>query len=140
MEGDNAYLCEELGKRVPAVKRTAIRTLPQMLCVHLKRFEFDYHNQTRHKLRDRWVPDAAGALVAMRRSQSVKRQPGVLTRGAAGLFVSGWQYQAKQSTGCAAACPPALVTHFVAEPRCAAACAGSSSPWRSTCSPTQPRA
>lgn len=54
MEGDNAYLCEELGKRVPAVKRTAIRTLPQMLCVHLKRFEFDYHNQTRHKLRDRW--------------------------------------------------------------------------------------
>lgn len=61
MEGDNAYLCEELGKRVPAVKRTAIRTLPQMLCVHLKRFEFDYHNQTRHKLRDRWVPGAAGA-------------------------------------------------------------------------------
>lgn len=55
MEGDNAYLCEELGKRVPAVKRTAIRTLPQMLCVHLKRFEFDYHNQTRHKLRDRSV-------------------------------------------------------------------------------------
>jgi ubiquitin C-terminal hydrolase len=53
MEGDNAYLCEELGRRVPAVKRTAIRTLPQMLCVHLKRFEFDYHNQTRHKLRDR---------------------------------------------------------------------------------------
>lgn len=54
MEGDNAYLCEDLGKRVPAVKRTAIRTLPPLLCVHLKRFEFDYHNQTRHKLRDRW--------------------------------------------------------------------------------------
>jgi hypothetical protein len=54
MEGDNAYLCEELGKRVPAVKRTAIRSLPPLLCVHLKRFEFDYHNQTRHKLRDRW--------------------------------------------------------------------------------------
>jgi hypothetical protein len=55
MEGDNAYLCEELGTRVPAVKRTAIKALPQMLCVHLKRFEFDYHNQTRHKLRDRWA-------------------------------------------------------------------------------------
>jgi ubiquitin C-terminal hydrolase len=65
MEGDNAYLCEHLGKRVSAVKRTGIRTLPQMLCVHLKRFEFDYHNQTRHKLRDRcvgaWVREAAAS-------------------------------------------------------------------------------
>jgi ubiquitin C-terminal hydrolase len=47
MEGDNAYLCEELGRRVPAVKRAAIKHLPQMLCVHLKRFEFDYHNMVR---------------------------------------------------------------------------------------------
>jgi ubiquitin C-terminal hydrolase len=59
MEGDNAYMCEELGKRVPAVKRTAIRVLPQMLCVHLKRFEFDYNSQTRHKLRDRCVARCA---------------------------------------------------------------------------------
>lgn len=59
MEGDNAYMCEELGKRVPAVKRSAIRLLPQMLCIHLKRFEFDYHNQTRHKLRDRCASQRA---------------------------------------------------------------------------------
>jgi hypothetical protein len=51
MEGDNAYFCEELGKRVPAVKRAAIKALPHMLCIHLKRFEFDYHNQTRYKVR-----------------------------------------------------------------------------------------
>ena len=50
MEGDNAYLVEHLGKRVAAVKRTAIKELPQMLCIHLKRFEFDYHNQTRYKV------------------------------------------------------------------------------------------
>ncbi|KAF6260179.1 hypothetical protein COO60DRAFT_1700419 [Scenedesmus sp. NREL 46B-D3] len=54
MEGDNAYFCEELGKRVPAVKRAAIKALPHMLCIHLKRFEFDYHNQTRYKVRDRF--------------------------------------------------------------------------------------
>eukprot|EP00883_Tetradesmus_obliquus_P015009 jgi/Sobl393_1/8113/SZX59989.1 len=54
MEGDNAYLCEELGRRVPAVKRSAIKALPQLLCIHLKRFEFDYHNQTRYKVRDRF--------------------------------------------------------------------------------------
>lgn len=50
MEGDNAYHVEHLGKRVAAVKRTAIKQLPQMLCIHLKRFEFDYHNQTRYKV------------------------------------------------------------------------------------------
>ncbi|WIA22029.1 hypothetical protein OEZ85_004379 [Tetradesmus obliquus] len=54
MEGDNAYFCEELGRRVPAVKRSAIKALPQLLCIHLKRFEFDYHNQTRYKVRDRF--------------------------------------------------------------------------------------
>lgn len=51
MEGDNAYLVEELGQRVPAVKRSAIKVLPTMLCVHLKRFEYDYHHQTRFKVR-----------------------------------------------------------------------------------------
>jgi ubiquitin C-terminal hydrolase len=94
MEGDNAYLCEELGKRVPAVKRTAIRTLPQMLCVHLKRFEFDYHNQTRHKLRDRWVADAAGALIATR--ADLNMSVGILVYWrrvySARLVVSDWQF------------------------------------------------
>lgn len=54
MEGENAYLCEELGKRVPAVKRACIRQLPHTLVIHLKRFEFDYHTQTRYKVRDRF--------------------------------------------------------------------------------------
>ena len=54
MEGDNAYLCEELGRRVPAVKRACIKAPPHALVVHLKRFEFDYHSQTRFKVRDRF--------------------------------------------------------------------------------------
>lgn len=54
MEGDNAYLCEELGRRVPAVKRACIKALPHTLVIHLKRFEFDYHSQTRFKVRDRF--------------------------------------------------------------------------------------
>lgn len=37
-----------------AVKRTCIRQLPHTLCVHLKRFEFDFHTQTRYKVRDRF--------------------------------------------------------------------------------------
>jgi hypothetical protein len=36
------------------VKRTCIRQLPHTLCVHLKRFEFDFHTQTRYKVRDRF--------------------------------------------------------------------------------------
>jgi hypothetical protein len=54
MEGDNAYLCEELGRRVPALKRACIKSLPHTLVIHLKRFEFDYHSQTRFKVRDRF--------------------------------------------------------------------------------------
>jgi hypothetical protein len=54
MEGDNAYLCEELGRRVPALKRTCIKVLPTTLVIHLKRFEFNYHSQTRFKVRDRF--------------------------------------------------------------------------------------
>ncbi len=43
MEGDNAWLCEELGRKVPATKRTCFRALPDSLVVHLKRFEYDHH-------------------------------------------------------------------------------------------------
>eukprot|EP00775_Hariotina_reticulata_P001572 gene1572-1911_t len=82
MEGDNAYLCEELGRRVPAVKRAAIKHLPQMLCVHLKRFEFDYHNMTRYKVRDRFefpleidmFKYTAEGLAAMDREQKAAEQ------------------------------------------------------------------
>ena len=42
MEGENAYLCEDLGRRVTALKRTCIKDLPQTLVIHLKRFEYDH--------------------------------------------------------------------------------------------------
>ena len=61
MEGDNAYLCEELGRRVPAVKRACIKALPHTLVIHLKRFEFDYHSQTRFKV-GRAVPAGGRAV------------------------------------------------------------------------------
>ncbi|GFR40524.1 hypothetical protein Agub_g1093, partial [Astrephomene gubernaculifera] len=54
LEGENSYLCEELGARVAAVRRTVIKQLPHTLVVHLKRFEYDHINMTRYKLRDRF--------------------------------------------------------------------------------------
>ena len=44
MEGDNAWYCEALGRETAAVKRTCIKSLPQTLVVHLKRFEYDHIN------------------------------------------------------------------------------------------------
>ena len=73
MEGDNAYFCEEVGQRVSAVRRCCIKQLPSMLAIHLKRFEFDHHTQTRYKVRDRFefpvsldmLPYTAEGLAAM---------------------------------------------------------------------------
>lgn len=42
MEGENAWLCEELGRKVRAMRRMAIKQLPSTLVVHLKRFEYDH--------------------------------------------------------------------------------------------------
>jgi ubiquitin C-terminal hydrolase len=50
MEGDNAYFCETIGRAVTAVKRMSIKELPHTLSIHLKRFEFDHHSQTRFKV------------------------------------------------------------------------------------------
>ncbi len=36
MEGENAYFCEEVGKRVAAVRRSCIKELPHTLVIHLK--------------------------------------------------------------------------------------------------------
>lgn len=47
MEGENAYLCEEFGCRVTALKRTCIKQLPHTLVIHLKRFEYDHINMQR---------------------------------------------------------------------------------------------
>jgi hypothetical protein len=36
MEGENAYYCEQVGKRVSAVRRSCIKELPHTLVIHLK--------------------------------------------------------------------------------------------------------
>ncbi len=42
MEGDNAWMCEALGRRVSAIRRACFKTLPTTLLIHLKRFEYDH--------------------------------------------------------------------------------------------------
>ncbi|XP_067939467.1 ubiquitin carboxyl-terminal hydrolase 24-like [Watersipora subatra] len=42
LEGDNAYFCEKCNLKRNAVKRTCIKSLPSNLCIHLKRFSFDW--------------------------------------------------------------------------------------------------
>ena len=40
-------MCEELGRKVTATKRSCIRRLPQTLAIHLKRFEYDHLDMQR---------------------------------------------------------------------------------------------
>uniref|UniRef100_A0A061RL24 Ubiquitin carboxyl-terminal hydrolase 9/24 n=2 Tax=Tetraselmis sp. GSL018 TaxID=582737 RepID=A0A061RL24_9CHLO len=54
MEGENAYYCEGIGRKVDAVKRACVKTLPNTLVIHLKRFEFDFDTMMRWKVRDRF--------------------------------------------------------------------------------------
>lgn len=42
MEGENAWHCEALGRKVAATRRMCIQQLPQSLVIHLKRFEYDH--------------------------------------------------------------------------------------------------
>ena len=42
LDGDNAYFCEGCDKKVDTLKRTCIKTLPNTLILHLKRFVFIY--------------------------------------------------------------------------------------------------
>lgn len=42
LEGDNAYQCDKCDKKVPTLKRTCIKKLPNILILVLKRFEFDF--------------------------------------------------------------------------------------------------
>ena len=39
--------------QVDAVKGICFKQLPKSLCIHLKRFEFDYEQMTRWKIKDR---------------------------------------------------------------------------------------
>ena len=54
MNGENQWLCEELGRKVDAEKCTLFRTLPHTLMLHLKRFEWDYDTFSRWKIKDRF--------------------------------------------------------------------------------------
>lgn len=40
--------------QVDAVKRACVKTLPNTLVIHLKRFEFDFDTMMRWKIRDRF--------------------------------------------------------------------------------------
>ena len=42
LEKDNAYQCDNCAKKVTAEKREILKTLPNILLVHLKRFELDF--------------------------------------------------------------------------------------------------
>ncbi|DAZ93694.1 TPA: hypothetical protein N0F65_009245 [Lagenidium giganteum] len=52
LEGDNAYYCEKAQQKVSATKRICIKTLPQTLVFHLKRFEFDFDSMEKVKIND----------------------------------------------------------------------------------------
>ncbi|VUZ52096.1 unnamed protein product, partial [Hymenolepis diminuta] len=52
LEGNNAYFCEKCNKKVAARKRTCIKSLPQILTIHLKRFIFDYERDVPQKSDD----------------------------------------------------------------------------------------
>ena len=56
LEADNQWSCEACGAKRDAVKRSCFRAraLPATLCVHLKRFEFDYETMQRHKIKSRF--------------------------------------------------------------------------------------
>jgi ubiquitin carboxyl-terminal hydrolase 9/24 len=50
LEGDNAYLCERCDSKIKAVKRVCLKTLPEVLIITLKRFEFDFETMEKFKL------------------------------------------------------------------------------------------
>ncbi|KAJ4343616.1 hypothetical protein N0V95_006624 [Ascochyta clinopodiicola] len=53
MEGDNKYKCESCGgKFVDAVKRTCLKSAPDNLIFHLKRFDFDLTDFSRRKVHE----------------------------------------------------------------------------------------
>nr|XP_043899129.1 ubiquitin carboxyl-terminal hydrolase 24 isoform X9 [Solea senegalensis] len=44
LEGSNAYYCERCKEKRTTVKRTCIKSLPSVLCIHLMRFGFDWES------------------------------------------------------------------------------------------------
>jgi len=52
LAGDNAYMCETCNKKVDAVKRSCIATLPDSLIIHLKRFRLNLETFNKEKVND----------------------------------------------------------------------------------------
>lgn len=42
LEDDNAYMCQQCHCKVRTLKRTVLKTLPRILILNLKRFEFNF--------------------------------------------------------------------------------------------------
>ncbi|XP_052775472.1 ubiquitin carboxyl-terminal hydrolase 24-like isoform X3 [Mya arenaria] len=61
LEGDNAYYCEKCGEKRNTIKRMYIKNLPPTLCIHLKRFGYDWEANRALKFDDYfkfpWVLD-----------------------------------------------------------------------------------
>jgi hypothetical protein len=51
LDGDNKYKCDD-GEYVEAVKRCCVHSLPPVLILHLKRFEFDFDLMRKFKIND----------------------------------------------------------------------------------------
>ncbi|RHY53356.1 hypothetical protein DYB34_004091 [Aphanomyces astaci] len=75
LEGDNAYFCEVVKEKVRATKRVCIKTLPETLVVHLKRFEFDYDTMEKVKLND-FVEFPTQLNMAPFTAEGLQRGPG----------------------------------------------------------------
>ncbi|EFC38903.1 predicted protein [Naegleria gruberi] len=53
LEGNNQYFSDKLDRHVDALKRTLIKDLPNVLILHLKRFDFDFSLMVNRKINDR---------------------------------------------------------------------------------------
>ena len=52
LDGENKYHCEKCKKKVTAMKRVCVKSLPPVLILHLKRIEFDFELLERIKVND----------------------------------------------------------------------------------------
>ncbi|KAF5405198.1 hypothetical protein PHET_01237 [Paragonimus heterotremus] len=55
LDGENAYYCERCHVKRRAVKRLSVHTLPPVLCLNLKRFDFDWNRQVPVKFSDHFT-------------------------------------------------------------------------------------
>jgi len=53
LSGSNQYTCDTCGKKVDATKGLQLKELPFLLCLHLKRFDFDWETMQRIKLNNK---------------------------------------------------------------------------------------